>query len=233
MAEVLAPLSASTRGPVRQRQPFVWRLQSWLGSYLPLAVMALLAAGTTWLVKISPGPEGPTQALPPRQTPDYTMQGFELQRFNAQGEGEAWIKGLELRHYPATDSIQIDQVHVRARNAAGEWLLAQADRAEGPRDGSQLLLKGNVKMSRHPAGNDPEATTPDLTLEAKALEANLKDKRVRSRDEATARTATGTTVQMQGFDYDHAKGLLRIGGPSTTTIAPKASSTKAAPTRRS
>ncbi len=222
MAEVLAPLSASTRGQVRQRQPFVWRLQAWLGNYLPLAVMALLAVATTWLVKISPGPDGPTQDLPPRQTPDYTMQGFELQRFNAQGEGEVWIKGLELRHYPATDTIQIDQVHVRARNVAGEWLLAQADSAEGPRDGSLLLLKGRVKLSRHPAGNEPEATTPDLTLEAETLEAHLKDKRVTSRDEATARTGAGTTVQMQGFDYDHTKGVLRMGGPSTTTIAPKA-----------
>lgn len=221
-ASPLAPLSGAARGRVKQRQPFVWRLQGWLGQYLPLAVMALLAAGTGWLVKQSPAPDGPTVPIPPRHQPDYEMQGFELQRFDAQGQPQAWVRGDELRHYPDTDRIEIDGVHLRARNTAGQWLVVQAARAEGPRDGSVLQLSGQVRLMRLVAGTEPGDERAEMRLDTEAMEVHVDARTARSRAATQVQTGQGARMQVRGFDYDHAQGLLRFGGPSRTDLPPKA-----------
>jgi len=220
-ASTLAPLSGAARGRVKQRQPFVWRLQSWLGQYLPLAVLALLAAGTGWLVKQSPSPDGPTVAIPPRHKPDYEMQGFELQRFDAAGQPQAWVRGAELRHYPDTDRIEIDAIHLRARNANGQWLVVQAAKAEGPRDGSVLQLSGQVRLLRLLPGTEPGDERAEMTLDTEALEVRIDERVARTRAPAQVQTGQGARMQVRGFDYDHAKGLLRFGGPSRTDLPPK------------
>jgi lipopolysaccharide export system protein LptC len=220
-ASALTPLAGADRGRTQQRQPFVWRLQSWLGQYLPVAVMALLAAGTGWLVKQSPTPEGPTVAVAPRHKPDYEMQGFELQRFDAKGQPQAWVRGEELRHYPDTDRIEIDGVHLRARNTAGQWLVVQADKAEGPRDGSVLNLSGQVRLMRLLPGTEPGDERAELSLETAAMEVRIDERTARSSAATQAQTGQGARMQVRGFDYDHAKGLLRFGGPSRTDLPPK------------
>lgn len=220
-ASTLAPLSGAARGRVKQRQPFVWRLQAWLGQYLPLAVLALLAAGTGWLVKQSPSPDGPTVAIPPRHKPDYEMQGFELQRFDAGGQPQAWLRGAELRHYPDTDRIEIDGIHLRARNANGQWLVVQAAKAEGPRDGSVLQLSGQVRLLRLQPGTEPGDERAEMTLDTEALEVRIDERVARTRAPAQVQTGQGARMQVRGFDYDHAKGQLRFGGPSRTDLPPK------------
>ena len=48
--------------------------------------------------------------------PDYTMTAFSLDRFDAAGALKLRIEGEQLRHYPATDRIEIDGVqHPRHR----------------------------------------------------------------------------------------------------------------------
>lgn len=217
----LSPINPAALGRVRVRQPFIWRLQGWIGNYLPLLVLALLAVGTTWLVRQTPNPDGPTEAVAPRHKPDYVMQGFELQRFEPSGQPQAWIKGLELRHYPDTDRIEIDQFSLRAVNAEGQWLLIDAEQAEGPRDGSQMNLKGQVKVRRHPPGGDPNGTPPELTLLAENLVVLVDTKRLRTSGPASVQASSGLTMTVRGFDFDHRSGELRFGGPSRTTLPPR------------
>jgi lipopolysaccharide export system protein LptC len=214
----LAPINPAALGQVRVRQPLVWRLQGWIGNYLPLLVMAVLAAGTTWLVRQTPNPDGPTTAIAPRHKPDYVMQGFELQRFDPKGQPQAWIKGHELRHYPDTDRVEIDQFSLQAVNADGQWLLIDAAQAEGPRDGTQMNLKGQVLVRRHPPGPDPNGTAPELTLRADTLTVQVNAKQLRTTGPATVEAARGQRMDVRGFDYDHTTGVLRFGGPSRTTL---------------
>lgn len=217
MAEALAPLSDAARGRVRQRQPFVWRLQGWLSNYLPLGVMALLAALTLWLVRVTPLPQGPTAAVAPRHKPDFEMKGFEMQRFGADGAPQAWLRGEAMRHYPDTDMLEFDSVQVRAQNADGDWLLLQAQQGKGPRDGSVLWLSGGVTLTQE----KPQAQAPALRLSTPALELHLDDQRARSRDNTRVEQGPRQSLRVQGFDYEHASGRLRFGGPSRTEILPR------------
>lgn len=213
----LAPLSGAEHGRVRVRQPFIWRLQQWLSNYLPLALMALLALFTTWLLKQAPSVDGPEAAVPARSTPDYQMMGFELQRFGPDGNAQAWLRGAALRHYPSDDRIEFDRIHLRVRGDDGSWMLAEAEHAVGPQSGDWLRLRGQVQVRRFAPGGDADmdlATAPPvMTLHTTELLAERHGRRLSS--QAATRVLTPRTqAQVAGFQYEHGSGQLRFSGPS-------------------
>ena len=110
----------------RPPQPWTWRAQSLLSNYLPLLLMALLAIGTWWLVKNTPLLGDAAEPAPPRHVPDYRMANFEIQRIAADGRLNVQIAGAELRHYPDTDTVEIDNVRLRAVGTDGRVLHATA-----------------------------------------------------------------------------------------------------------
>ena len=110
------PLAPDAGAP-RQRQAWGYRLQQALSSYLPLLLMALLSLGTWWLVKHTPQLPGARDEAPIRQTPDYTMNGFSITRFGPDGRVVLRIAGDSLRHFPATDRLEIEGVRIHALRA--------------------------------------------------------------------------------------------------------------------
>lgn len=219
MSSVLAPLGPAK---VRERQPFIWRVQRWVSNWTPLALMALLALFTTWLVRQTPLPEAPRGELLQRVKPDYEMRGFELQRFGTDGGSRAWLRGDVLRHYPQGDRIEIDGLRMRARAEDGSWLLAEAAQAEGPLDGSLLTLKGGVLVRRYAPGVDPDAATaaPLMRLATAELRVEERGERLSSRS-ATEVLTPQSQMKVAGFRYEHSKNLLRFSGPSQITIPPR------------
>lgn len=212
LAPVLAPLDAAG-GARRPRQPFIWRLQQWLSNYLPLALMALLAAFTTWLVRQAPSAEGPVQERALRSTPDYQMRGFELQRFGADGHTSAWLRGEALRHYPVDDRVEFDRIQLRLRDAQGAWLLAEAQSAVGPEQGDWLRLRGGVVVRRFAPGADPTSSPPLMELRTPELLAERDGRRLSSRSPTQISTPR-SRAEVAGFRYEHGSGRLQFDGPS-------------------
>lgn len=219
MSRTLAPLSGAERGAVRQRQPLRWRIQQWLSNYLPLALMALLAVFTGWLVQQTPGAEGPQVAVAARSTPDYEMRGFELQRFGPDGSTQAWLRGEALRHYPVDDRVEFDRIRVELQGEDGSWLHAEAMQAVGPQDGSSLRMSGSVLVRRYAPGADPASSQPVMELQTTDLLAERDGRRLSSRARTQVLTPSAS-LQIQGFRYEHGSGLLQFGGPSRTVLQP-------------
>lgn len=217
--KTLAPIGANAHGQqqAQQQQPLRWRLQQWLLNYLPLALMALLAAATTWLVRQAPDSAGPQVAVAPRSTPDYEMRGFELQRFNADGGTQAWLRGEALRHYPDDDRLEFDGLRIELQGEDGSWLHAESRQAVGPQDGSRLRMSGLVLVRRYAPGADPARSLPVMELQTTELIAERDGSRLSSRAATQVRTPTAT-VQVAGFDYEHGSGLLRFKGPSRSVL---------------
>ncbi|MBH9577351.1 LPS export ABC transporter periplasmic protein LptC [Inhella proteolytica] len=211
----LAPLGAGT--PRRARQSWVWRIQTWLFNYLPLAVLALGALFTTWLVRQTPLPQGPTEAVPLRHVPDYEMRQFELLRYLPDGRQQAWLRGERLRHYPDDDQIEVDQLELRMQDELGRTLLVTAARGQGPAKGERLVLSGAVQVRRFAVGADPGSAAPELELRTEKLTALVPERRLQS-DVAVDARAPRLQLQAQGFDYQHASGLLKFRGPSRTVM---------------
>jgi lipopolysaccharide export system protein LptC len=217
----LAPLPTGVGGKARQRQPFIWRLQQWLANYLPLALMALLALFTTWLLRQAPDASTPTERVPLRDVPDYEMRGFELQRFNADGATQAWVRGERLRHYPIDDRVLIDRIRLEARGQDGALLIIEALTAEGPQDGTRLNMKGEVRARRFAPGADPEKSAPLLELQSTQLLVERDGTRISSKAPTVA-LSPGQRMEVAGFTYTHSAGTFNFQGPTRIELAPTA-----------
>lgn len=216
MAELAAPPS----GPRRQPQPWTWRLQALLSAYLPLLLMAGLAAFTWWLVKHAPQAEGEAKARALRHVPDYEMSGFELQHFGTDGVQKVRIAGDQLRHYPDTDTVEIDGVQVRIGGQDGSLTLATARRAISNGDGSELQLQGEVRVQRFDVRTDGGmAERPRLEVQGEFLQVFPRIERMRSHLPVTV-LSIGGELQAQSFDYDNLSGQLSFKGRSSARFDP-------------
>jgi hypothetical protein len=82
--------------------PWPLRLLDVVSAYLPLLLMAALAAGTWWLVGNVPPTDAPRAAAAPRHEADYVMTRFIVQRFASDGSLRTQIEGDRLRHFLAS-----------------------------------------------------------------------------------------------------------------------------------
>jgi len=217
----MTPVTLPAPAPRRQvAQPLLWRLQGLLSNYLPLLLMALLASGTWWLVKNTPLLDLPGEVAPPRHVPDYRMENFEIQRIGADGRLRVQIAGAQLRHYPDTDTLEIDNARVRAIAPDGSLAIAEARRAISNGDGSDMQLIGNVRLRRLPP-DAGENATPALDVRGEFLEALANAEILRSHLPVTIHQG-GSTLNAQNFEYRHLTGQATFTGRAQGQITNRA-----------
>jgi lipopolysaccharide export system protein LptC len=194
--------------------PWHLRLIELASAYLPMLLMALLALGTWWLVKNTPVPEAERAAVAPRHEPDYTMTHFLVQRFAADGAMLAQIEGDRMRHYPDTDTLEIDQPRMRAIAPDGRVTVATALRALSNGDGSEMQLQGGAHVVR-------EATAKDEAVDFRGefLHFFLNTERVRSHLPVTVQRGA-TTVRAEAMEYDNLARVVEFKGRMRAVFAP-------------
>ncbi|MCW5635534.1 MAG: LPS export ABC transporter periplasmic protein LptC [Rubrivivax sp.] len=199
----------------RVRVPWHLRLRDLLSAYLPLLLMGLIALATWWLVKQTPVPQPPAAAPAVRSEPDYTMRGFALERFDAEGRLKLRIEGDWLRHYPDTDRIEIDGAVIRAFAPDGRETRATARRALGNGDGSEVQLLGGAEVTSRDAAGAP------VFIRGEFLHAFLVTERVRSHLPVRVRVGKDE-MSVGGIDYDNAASRLEYKGPVRAVFTPRA-----------
>ena len=208
-----APVAGSSpRGGV----PWQQRCLDALSSYLPLLLMALLAVGTWWLVKNTPLPDAARDAAPPRHEPDYAMTHFTAQRFGPSGALSAQVEGDEMRHYPDTDTLEIDNARIRAISPERRVTLASARRALSNADGSEVQLFGGAHVTR-----EALAGVAMLEFRGEFLHAFLNTERVRSHLPVVV-TRGGTEIRAEAMDYDNLDRVVQLKGRVRASFAPPA-----------
>lgn len=188
--------------------------QGWdqLSLYLPVALMGLLALGTWWLVRNAPAPLLPTTERAPTHQPDYVMKGFSVKSFDATGRLQSEVKGAVGRHYPDTDTLEIDQVQMRSTTPQGRVTVATANRALSNADGTEVQLFGNAIVTREPLPARPGASAqPRLEFRGEFLHAYTQTERVRS-DQPVTLTRGNDRFTADGMDYDNLDQVLQLRG---------------------
>jgi len=208
----LAPAVAAAAGGDRHAAPWSARLIEQLSSYLPLLLMAMLALGTWWLVKNTPVPEAERQAAPLRHEPDYQMSHFMVRRFAADGAMRAQIEGDMMRHYPDTDTLEIDNVRLRAIAPDGHVTLANARRALSNGDGSEVQLLGGAHVVREGLNGDEP-----VEFRGEFLHAFLTTERVRSHLPVVV-THGNTEVHAEAMEYDNLARVVELKGRVTASF---------------
>jgi lipopolysaccharide export system protein LptC len=206
----LAPPPAPTRP--RLAKTWLWRLQSFLANFLPLLLMGLLATGTWWLVKNTPVQDGVDVLPPPRHEPDYQMQNFDLQRVGADGLMRVRIEGREMRHYPDTDTLEIDGISLRSFGSDGGMTVATANRGISNSDGSEVQLLGGVHVRRFdPIPTGQPSAGPKLEVRGEFLQAFANTEILRSHLPVQLNYA-GAELKAQSFEFEYLTSRLSFGG---------------------
>ncbi len=221
LPEVPISLGPARGRPPRAHMPWHLRLRDALSAYLPLLLMALLALASWWLVKHSPRSGGVAEDKPVSAEPDYTMNQFALERFDADGRLKLRIEGARMKHFPATDRIEINEAQIRAVAADGRVTLARAERALGNGDGSEIQLFGNAEVTSLDAAGQP------LLMRSDFLHAFFVAERVKSHMPVLVRLGA-SEFRAAGLDYEHAGGRLELQGPLRAQLTPRGAGTKPA-----
>jgi len=183
--------------------------------YLPLLIMALLAMGSWWLVRSMPDAAGDGAPRAVRKDPDYHLENFTTQVFDAQGRRIRQVSGNMARHYPESDELHIDAVRFLAVNPEGIEVRASARRGVASGDGERVTLLGEVHVVR-----PPQRQTPGLELSGERLVVLQKEERMvsdqpveilRDRDRFTAR----------GLDFNSRSGQYLLSGRVHGVLQPK------------
>jgi lipopolysaccharide export system protein LptC len=214
LPEVPISVGPVRRGAGRVAAPWYLRLREQLSSYLPLLLMALLALATWWLVKNSPGVVAEPGPRVLSAEPDYTMSNFAVERFDPDGHLKLRIEGDLLRHYPATDRIEIENAVIRAIAPDGRVTLAHARRALGSGDGSELQLLGGAEVRSADAAGTP------LVMRGEFLQAWFVTERVSSHLPVEVRLGQ-SELHAAGLDFDHATQRLDLKGPLRAKLSPR------------
>lgn len=205
---------------VALRAPWPWRVIDTASAYLPLLLMAALAMGTWWLVKNTPLLEDGRVQAPLRHEPDYTMNQFMVQRFAASGALKVQIEGDLLRHYPDTDTVEIDNPRIRAFGEDGRITNATARQAIANRDGSEVQLSGDAHVVREATGK-----AAAIEFRGEFLHCFQNTEQVRSHLPVVV-TQGATEVRADSMAYDNLAGVLDLKGHLRAVLTPPVPSNK-------
>lgn len=198
--------------------PTLWRAWDRLSIYLPVILMGLMALGTYWLARNTPDFSAPGVQRPLTHDPDYFMRRFSVKSFDASGRLKSEVHGSEARHFPDTDTLEVDQPRVRAFNQEGVLTVATAKRALSNGDGSEVQLIGDAVVTREAQG--PSAA-PRLEIRGEFLHLFVQAEKVRSNKPVVLKRGD-TQFTADHLDYDNLDRVLELRGRVRGQIGPRA-----------
>ena len=199
-----------------------WLRQAWdrVAIYLPVILMGVLALGTFWLVRNTPILESPGAEPAVMHEPDYFMRQFAVKTFDATGRLKTEVLGAEGRHYPDTDTLEIDAARIRSIAPDGRLTVATANRALSNGDGSEVQLFGNAVVVREAGAGASGRPLPQLEFRGEFLHAYLRTERIRS-DKPVTLTRGGDRFTADSMDYDNVERVMDLRGRVKGVLVPR------------
>jgi len=190
-----------------------------LSIYLPLLLMGVLALGTYWLVRSTPlfEPDAPERAQ--RRDPDYLMERFSIKTFDGDGRLKSEVYGEQARHYPHTDTLEIDQVRIRSYNQRGFMTVATARRALANNDATEVQLMGNARVVREATVDRSGTALPRVSFSGEFLHAFLNEERIKSHKPVELERG-GDRITADSLDYSNFDQVMEMRGRVRGTLLP-------------
>lgn len=190
-----------------------------LALYLPVILMGVFALGTYWLVRSTPALLAPAPTAMGQHEPDYFMRGFSVKTFDASGRLKSEVFGSEARHYPDTDTLEIDGVRIRSFDAAGRLTTATARRALTNSDASEVQLFGDALIVREPVQDKTGRLQPRMEFRGEFLHAFMETERVKS-DKPVDLRRGNDRFTADAMDFDNLDRVMQLTGRVKGTLVP-------------
>jgi len=191
-----------------------------LSMYLPMILMGVMALGTYWLVRSTPMFTTSSVDQPPGHDPDYRMERFSVKTFDAGGRLKSEILGLEARHFPDTDTLEIEQVRIRNFNEKGQLTTATANRAVSNSDASEVQLIGNAVVVREAAVEKSGQAIPRMSLRSEFLHIYVETERVKSHKPVEL-TRGNDQFTAESMEFDNFDQVIQLQGRVHGTLGQK------------
>jgi lipopolysaccharide export system protein LptC len=194
--------------------------------YLPLILTAALALGTYWLVRSAPKPQEPVaNKEAPTHAPDYFMRGFVVKSFQPNGDLRNELFGKEGRHFPDSDTFEVDDVRFRSISDEGLVMHGSANRGLSNGDGTEIQLFGNAIVTRDAATIADGTVFPRLEFRGEFLDVFTDTERVKSHLPVVL-TRGADRFTANSMDYDNATGIANLRGRVRGTLVPSSAPTR-------
>jgi lipopolysaccharide export system protein LptC len=200
------------------------RLRRWLDrfvAYLPLVLMGLMAMTTYWLLRNAPVTPEAISELAPRHVPDYFMRDFSVKVFGVDGKLKSEVVGKEGRHFPDTNTLEIDEPRIRILNSEGRLTTAVAKRGLINADGSEAQLFDKAVVVRESTTNKQGASVPRTELQSDFLHLFSNTEEVRSHLPVVLVQGAGNRFTGDGLSYDNLGQVIQLTGRVRGTLPPR------------
>ncbi len=192
-----------------------------LAVYLPLLLMGVMAMTTYWLVRSTPAMGDAELEVAPRHVPDYFMRDFSVKVFGSDGKLKSEIVGIEGRHFPDTDTLEIDQPRIRILGAEGRVTTATAGRGLINADGSEAQLFDKAVVVREANARAQGEAMPRTEVQSDFLHLFANTEQVRSHlPVVLVRGAGDRFTSQEGIDFDNLDQVMQLTGRVRGTLLP-------------
>ena len=187
--------------------------------YLPVFLMGVLALGTYWLVRSTPQLMQAAPAAPARHEPDYFLKNFAVRTFDDAGRLKNEVFGADARHFPDTDTLEIDDVRIRSFDEGGRLTTATAKRALTNGDASEVELFGNARIIRESVQVKAGKDLPRLEFRGEYLHADMKNERIKS-NKPVELSRGRDTFSADAMNFDNNAQVMQLDGRVKGTLMP-------------
>lgn len=210
----LSPLGGPVDDQQRRVRPrWTVRLRESATGYLPLLLMLALALGTWLVAKNTPGLLSPSTPGAVKHEPDYTLDRFDLQRFDPTGALKVEIVGEHMQHFPDDDMMEVEKIRVVSIGADGRRMTATAQHGRARGDSSEVWLDGLAQVVSEMPGQVP------VQLNGEHLHALPKLRRVDSASPVVA-VQGDSRFEAEGVEYDDETSLMTLHGHVSALLQP-------------
>jgi lipopolysaccharide export system protein LptC len=190
-----------------------------LSLYLPVILMGVLALGTYWLVRSTPLSLPPELEQPAKHESDYFMRKFSVKTFDDSGRLKNEVLGTDARHYPDTETLEIDLVRIRSFDPEGRLTTATASRAVTNDDATEVQLIGNARVVRELFTNKAGQALPVTEFRSEYLHAFMDTQRIKS-DRPVELVRGRDQFTADSLDFNNIDRVMQLSGRVKGTLHP-------------
>lgn len=119
---------------------------------LILGVVLIAAAGISWWLTHQATTPVAFTAPAQRHEPDFIVENFVGNTMDARGARKYHLTAKRLTHYPDDDTNHFVEPVLRQFRPDGSTTTTRADRGVMPGDGTEIVMTGNVHLTRSADG---------------------------------------------------------------------------------
>jgi lipopolysaccharide export system protein LptC len=154
-----------------------------------------------------------------RHEADYFVNNLVLKSFDSKGALRSEVFSVVARHFPDTDTLEMEQVRMRSVSNDGRLTVATSQKAVASGDGRDVRLSGDVRVVRA-VRPGPGARSEQLEYRGEFLEVFTDTDRVRSHLPVQVERGQDR-FSGHMLEYDDASGVLELRGQVRGALIPR------------